>query len=87
MCVVSYHLSTNVYTRMPLAELSRIKRMIGLKPVSHTKVFVSSVKALYQEEMQLVLPLPMKRDRTCKKMKREHRNHSWIRKWVKNESR
>ena len=36
----------------------------------HTKAFVSFVKALYQEKMQLILPLPMKGGKTCKKMKK-----------------
>jgi len=48
--------------------------MIGSKLVTRTKAFVSFVKALYQEEMQLVLPLLVKVGKTCKKeMKRSMR--------------
>ena len=80
--VVSHHLSTNVCTSMPLAKPLGIKWMIGSKLVTRTKAFVSFVKALYQEEMQLVLPLLVKVGNTCKKeMKRSMRVMIGQEKW------
>ena len=81
--VVSHHLPANVCIRMALAELSGSKQRMGSKPASHTKAFMSSARALYQEEMWLVLPLTEKGGKTCKEMKGEHENCSWITKWVK----
>lgn len=39
---------------------------MGSKSTTHMKAFVSSIKALYHEAMQLVLPLPKNGGEICK---------------------
>ena len=74
---VFHHLSASDYARMPLAELLKSKHRMGSKPTAYTKAFVSSAMALYNEEMQLVLPLPVKGGKTYEEMRKGHEDHSW----------